>query len=251
MTSHERRETIQQRVVERGEVSIHELEVMYPQYSSMTLRRDLQYLENRGVLKRTHGGAIAVTRLSSNEEIYSLREVRNIQAKASIARKAARYVEPGRTVYFDSGTTMMCLASMLENDRYSIITSGPNIALEVGKRSKAAVTIVGGRLSQNTVSVSGMQALECVRNCNIDVALVATSAFSLGTGFTCGSESEAMLKKLVIEKANTVVMLMDSSKLGKNMAYTFAQLKDIDVLIMEEVPADLRKEAEQMGIEVI
>jgi DeoR family fructose operon transcriptional repressor len=228
----ERRESVRKYILEKGEVQLKELEVKYPNVSSMTLRRDLAYLENEGYIIRTRGGAIPVNRVAGNgEDIYSLRAKENIDEKMKVAKKAVELIETGRSIFIDSGTTMMCLAKLLPDDPLSIITSGPNIALEIIKLHKPSVVIVGGQLSRNTLSTSGITSLNFIRNINIDIAFMATSGFSLESGFTSGNFSECELKKSIIQKARKTIMLMDDRKIDKNMPFTFATLEDIDVLV--------------------
>ena len=128
---------------------LKELEVTFPDCSSMTLRRDLKYLEDTGYVKRTRGGAVALSRLSmSAEDQYSRRALDNTSAKKEIAKKAAKYIESGRSLYLDSGTTLMLFAKEIPDDYFSILTSGPNIALELIKSAKPNVTIIGGTARQ-------------------------------------------------------------------------------------------------------
>ena len=107
----ERREAIKKLLDARGEIHLTDLEALFPDCSSMTLRRDLKYLEDNGLVKRTRGGAVALSRLSiAAEDIYSRRAVENTEAKTVIAKKAAALLESGRSLYLDSGTTLMRFA---------------------------------------------------------------------------------------------------------------------------------------------
>jgi len=249
----QRRDEIKKLLDAKGEVFLAELEEMFPDCSSMTLRRDLKYLEDSGLVKRTRGGAVALSRLSiAAEDVYSRRAVENTDAKAVIAKKAAVLLENGRSLYLDSGTTLMQFAKEIPDDYISILTSGPNIALELIKKNRPNVMLIGGQLSRNTLSVSGAGAGRFLEGINIDVAFMASSGFSLEHGFTSGTYSECDLKREVLKMASKVILLMDSSKVGKNLPYTFGTLADIDVLVSDDqLPAEIVTAAKEQGVTVI
>jgi DeoR/GlpR family transcriptional regulator of sugar metabolism len=246
----ERREIIKNHIIKYGEVKVSELQELFPDLSAMTIRRDLAYLEDKGLIIRTRGGARAIPFASSlREDLYSLREVKNIEAKENIAKKAVKFVEAGRSLYFDSGTTIMSLARILPDENLSILTSGPNIGLEIIKKNNPSVTLIGGLISRNNLSTSGMHCLNFIKAINIDIAFMATSGFSLESGFTSGNLNECQIKEAVIKKARKTIMLMDSSKIDKNLPFTFATLKDINVLICENtLPEKIYKAAEKKGV---
>jgi len=248
-----RREKIKEYIQNKGDVLFNELEKLFPDVSGMTLRRDLSHLEKEGTIIRVRGGAKAISQISGiREDVYSLRAKENIEGKMKIAHKALKFLETGRSIYIDSGTTTMCLVKLLPDDNFSILTSGPNISLEVIKKSNPSVTLIGGCLSRNNVSTSGVHSLNFIKNINIDIAFMATSGFSLKGGFTCGDFNECELKKAVIKKAGKIILLMDSTKADKNMPYTFASLKDIDILICDQkLPEPILKAAEKNGVLVL
>lgn len=249
----ERRDAIKALLNSKGEVLLKDLEVIFPDCSSMTLRRDLKYLEDNGFVKRTRGGAVALSRLSMTaEDVYSRRALENTSAKETIAKKAAVFIEGGRSLYLDSGTTLMIFAKEVPDDYVSILTSGPNIALELIKKSKPNVTLIGGQLSRNTISVSGAGANNFLSGVNIDIAFMASSGFSLQNGFTSGTYTECELKQEVLKRASKVIMLMDSSKIGKSLPYTFGTMKDIDVLVTDdEITDEIKDAAKEMNLEIL
>ena len=253
----DRRKSIFELIEQKGEVSIHELEALFPVVSSMTLRRDLDFLEHDHKIVKIKGGAKSLSHLSRSmlqdvEGDYGQREILNADAKRVIAEKAVPLAESGRSIFIDAGSTMMQLARRLRNGRFSVITNAVNAALELSQNKSATVNLVGGELNRNNLCVSGAGALEHLRNINIDVAFIAASGFSLENGFTNGSFDEYELKRHVISKAKKTVVLMDVTKLGKTMPYTFCRLEDVDVLIMDKPPEpELLEAAEQAGIKIM
>jgi DeoR family fructose operon transcriptional repressor len=248
-----RRESIKKFVNEKGDIQFKELEALFPDVSTMTIRRDLAYLEKEGAILRTWGGVKAVNRvMHAGEDIFSARATENINAKTQIAHKALEFIETGRSIFIDSGTTMMCLAKILQDQYFSILTTAPNIALEIIKNSNTSVALVGGQLSRNNLTLSGANSINFIRNFNIDIAFMAASGFSEKNGFTIGNFDECELKKAVIKKAGRVILLMDGSKMNKNMPYTFAAMKDIDILITDIKPEDsILKLAEKQSVKVL
>ncbi|MFW5976724.1 MAG: DeoR/GlpR family DNA-binding transcription regulator [Bacillota bacterium] len=235
--TNDRREMINQTIQKKGEVKIKELKEMFPDVSGMTLRRDLNYLENEGHIVRIWGGAKSIDHLTeSEEEKYSSRETENIEAKLKIANKAIQLIETGRSIFIDSGTTTMCLAEAMPDKDLSIITSGPNIGMEIIKKNNPSVTLIGGQLNRNNISISGPNAVNFIENINIDIAFMGTSGFSLDSGFTSGNFNECQLKSNIINKARKVIMLMYISKIDKNMPFTFASIEEIDIIVSEKDP---------------
>ncbi len=249
----ERLTMIRQLLDSRGEVSLEELHELHPGCSMMTLRRDLIALEEQGVLKRTRGGGVALSRLTQGVEgRYSLRAQENVEQKNRIARFVAGFLDESRPLYLDSGTTMMCIAKMLRNRPFNILTSGANIAIELASGLRCAVTLLGGQLSPNTLSISGGLAVNAIERVNIDVAIMGTSGFTLQNGFTSGSSSEHDLKRAVIARAREVVAVMDNSKLGKSLPFTFATLGDIGTLVCDSpLPDDIADEAASKGVRIL
>ena len=231
----------------KGEVHLSELLALFPGVSAMTIRRDIDYLEKQGHIVRTRGGAKSINHLTRlKEEVYETRAAENTPAKTEIAQKAIPFLENEQSFYFDSGTTVMCLAKIIPGNHHFMITSGPNIAMQLSKSNTEPVVIVGGKLNPDNLSISGANALDQIKNINVNVAFIATSGFSLQTGFTVGNFDEAELKRTIISRARKTVVLMDSSKLENSLPYTFANLSDVDYLVSEkELPPEIRDAARQ------
>ncbi|MDD3198676.1 MAG: DeoR/GlpR family DNA-binding transcription regulator [Eubacteriales bacterium] len=246
----ERREAINETIQNAGEVKLTDLEKLFPEVSSMTIRRDLEALERQGRIIRIRGGAKSIAHLSMiKEAVYTQRQVSNTPAKNLIADKAAELVSSGRSIYIDSGTTCMSLSQRLPDKNLFVLTPAPNIALELIKNSNIKVNITGGQLNRDTLTLSGFNAVEYVKTINIDMAFMAASAFSLQNGFTCGDYYEAELKRLIIRKAQQVIMMMDSSKINTGMPYTFARLNQIQTLITDDdLPDEYQKAIRQARV---
>lgn len=248
----DRRMLIRQHIDSNGEVSLVELQEVFPDFSLMTLRRDLIALEEEGVIRRTRGGAIALRQVTGAEGLYSHRAMENIGGKMKIARRCLPLLGFDSALFLDSGSTLMCLARLLPDSYRPILTSGVNIALELIKHPSFSVTLLGGQLNSNTLSVSGQIAEDNADIFNIETAVMATSGFSLEEGFSSGTHTENELKRSIIRKAKRVIMLMDTRKLERSMPLTFAALEDIHVLILDAEPSpQLRQACDRAEVELL
>ena len=251
--SNQRRTKIKDYIDSRGEATVAELLALCGSCSNMTLWRDLKQLEEEGSIRRTRGGAISLRLIQPDTEgLYIRRSRENINAKRAIARTAVKYITPGHAIFFDAGSTIMELARLLTDEHYTVITSGANIAIELSQLRSCNAICVGGQLSANTLSFSGPHADAFINSVNVDTAVMATSGFSLKHGFTSGSFTEHELKRSVIAKAEKVIMLMDASKLQRNLPFTFATLNDIDIIITDKpLPEDVMEKCRAAKVKVV
>ncbi len=230
-----RRQLIAELIQAQPFISLKELEERFPDVTSMTLRRDIEYFEKQGELIKVRGGARSMKFITStSDDGYAEREKENYNSKVAIATKSLMFIEKGKSYFIDSGTTTMRLAELIPDEHMTITTPGPNIALELAKKQHPIINLVGGIVNRESISVTGSMAIDFLSDINIDVAFIAPSGYSQNNGFSCGNYAESELKNFIVKKARTVIMLMDTSKLDKNLPYTFCRLSDIDILITDK-----------------
>lgn len=248
-----RRDQVHDILVSKPFTALSELEERFPEVSSMTLRRDIEYFEQAGEVIKVRGGARALRFITQSlEDSFYKRAAENTDSKEKVARAAVPFIETGRSLFFDSGSTVLHMVPLLPDTRLTVSTSDPNIALELVKNEKVVVNVVGGNLSRSNLSLSGKAALDFIAETNVDMAFISPSGFSLDCGFTNGNYNESLLKKAVVEKARFVVMLVLSGKFDKSMPYTFANLSDVNVLITDAEPdAAIREACEAAGVSLI
>lgn len=249
----ERRRLIQDYIQRKQEVTLNELKELVPDVSEMTLRRDIKALEQEGSIIRIHGGAKSINSINMLvEDVFSKRSGVNNDKKQEIGDKAAEYVVSENSIYLDSGSTTMALAQRMPDKRVLISTSGLNIALELLRLQNSTVNIIGGEFDKNSISMAGPQAVKNIWNLNIDTAFIGVSGFSKECGFSCGSAYHCEIKNLVLKKAKRRIVLMDSTKVGKALPYTFAWPEDIDLVITDSaLPDDIRNFLQEKGVEVV
>ena len=248
-----RRTEIRELLQSKPVLSLHELEERFPEVSSMTLRRDIEYFEQQGEAIKVRGGARSMKFITTSmEDAFNLRLHENAGAKEMVARRALSLIETGRSIFLDSGTTVLRLAEAMPDQRITVTTTGLNVAIELMKKDLPIVNIVGGMINRDNITVSGNQALSFLESINIDIAFIVPSGVSAKDGLTCGNYIDCELKKLVVEKARKVVLLMDSSKLNKSLPYTFCSLDAVDCIVTdEELPYDIIERAKQAGITIL
>ena len=249
----ERREAIKGLLAVKPFVSLTELCGMFPDVSEMTLRRDIEYFEERNLAVKVRGGCRSTAFM--NDRAAGARQTRpcvNLAAKRAIAKAAAEYLETGRSIFIDSGTTMRTFTEFVPEKRYSFTTTDPTVALELCRSGVSAVNMVGGRLEGDNRTVTGLQASRFLSDINIDTAILTPTGFSVDSGFTVASFNECELKRIVVSKARRVIMLMDSSKCNKTLPYTFCNVEDTDIIITDAAfPAEYVKAAAKLGSQVI
>lgn len=237
----------------QGEVRLKELEERFPNCSSMTLRRDIISLEQQGLVKRTRGGAVAMSTLMVvTEDSYHKRMEQHTEEKQLVAKKAAALFEPGCSIYLDAGSTMMFLARALPDEYCTVLTSGVNIALELTQKENAIISLLGGQVDKRSISAGWEQSIEVIESLNIDIAFMAPSGFTFESGFTCSTYLECAIKKQVVSKARRSIVLMDSSKFGKNMPFTFANLEDVNMIVTDgRMSPELQKKMKALKVDCI
>lgn len=247
-----RRETIGKYIQEKGAVSVKEVSTLFPEVSLMTIHRDLEKLEDEGLIVRTRGGAMSASQPHSTEAKLETRMQTNVKAKREMASKALKLIHEGSAVFFDAGTSNMALVQALPDIDLNIFTTGPNIALELARLSQPTIHMCGGTLNRSNQAVSGASTLAMLEDINIATAFIGVSGYTAEGGFTCGKEEEMLVKKLVLSKAATKVILMDSSKCGKILPYTFGNLEDVDYVVSDcGLQEDFIRRAEEKGVVIL
>jgi len=201
--------------------------------SPATIRNDLRALEREGVLKRTHGGAIPVSKASFELGTRS-KEVERIEEKRRIAACAETLVEEGDTILLDTGTTTMELARLLTTRKnLTVVTNDIKIALYLEENSGSNIFLLGGMLRRDFHSTMGSCAINQVSDLNVDKAFMATNALCSEKGFTTPALDLANLKRAMIGTASMVTFLVDSQKFGRVTFAQFAKLDDAHTVITD------------------
>lgn len=241
-------------VDKHGKITLHELELAFKDVSSMTLRRDLDRLEKENRVLKVSGGAISVNSvLRAKENDFAERSTFNVEGKQEISNKAISLIAPNSCIFIDGGSTTTFFARALPDDDYYVLTNALVIAETVLRKSKPKVALLGGDLRRGNFITVGDTCLNFIDGINIEIAVMTATGFNKESGtFTCGMQSEASVKRRVIEKADLVIMLIDNSKISKKTPYAFASLSDIDYMVVDdEFPSNLRTVIQNSGVKII
>lgn len=249
----DRIEKIAELIDKRGKLSLEQLTEAFPDVSQMTLRRDLFQLEEEGFIIRVRGGAMSMKEVQkSSPEPYTKKTAVQTDAKMEIARKAAMLIDPDSCIFLDGGTTALYLAKELADIPCNIFTNGIAVAKELAQKKQISINLLGGQLLKDNLSTVSPLAAMYFADTNIEIAIISSTAFTLENGFSCGTQAQADLFKLVIKKAKFVYMMLDSSKIGKIKPYTFARPEQINVLITDDsFPESMKEKFKALNIVVI
>ncbi len=249
----ERIEEIAEILDKRGKMTLEQLEKEFPNVSQMTLRRDLYKLEEDGRIIRVRGGAMSVKEVQKiSGEAYTKKTTINTDAKIVIAQKAATLIDEDSSIFLDGGTTAMYLSKEMPDIKCNVFTNGIAVAMELAQKKNVNITVVGGQLMKDNLSTASPAARDYFAASNFELAIVSATAFTPENGFSCNSQTESDLLKMVFQKARHVYMMLDSSKIGKINPYTFAHISDIDVLITDDqLPREYKTLLEQENVVVM
>ena len=250
MMNHIRQESSRYFIEQQGTVTIKQLQALCPEVSLMTIHRDLDVLARCGAIIKVRGGARSV--LHTGDPGFEERSRENILEKMTIAKKVLPLIQHGSSVFLDASTTNLVLARNLPDISLRIFTTGPNIGMELCRLHEPTITLCSGTINRKNMALSGQNTLDMLEKINIDLALIGVSGCSSEAGFTCGTEGDMMVKRMVIRKARTVVMLCDHGKFSRLMPYTFADFKDVDYLVSDQpLPEAIQLAADAAGVKVL
>jgi DeoR/GlpR family transcriptional regulator of sugar metabolism len=246
----ERYRRIQELLRERQVVRVSTLSELLG-VSEVTIRRDLEHLERRGLLERTHGGAVLVQRMRT-EPGYLDAIVSHPEEKRAIGRAAAALVEPGDTVFLNGGTTTLEVFRHLATPGIRVVTNHVGMALEAGDRDLELI-LVGGQFRAPSSSVVGPLATEALRRVHADKAFIGVEGVSLRSGLTTPSPQEAEIARLMMERTTgQVTVVADHSKLGTVADFVIAPLEDIDRIVVDGgIEDEYREQLAATDVEVV
>ena len=240
---------------EVGSVSVEALRTKLD-VSIATVRRDLQELEERGLLRRTHGGAVPIEPLFYE----AFRHDRSFQdqvgsfaaEKRRIAQAASELISPGDTIALTAGTTttevVRCLHALSD---ITVVTNTVNVAMELSNRKDIKVFVTGGHLRGDWFSLVGPAAVAAMAGLFVDVMFVGVNGIDAQRGLTCSNSDEAEINLNMVRQSKRKIAVADHSKLGVVTNWLICPTDAIDMLITDTDAADSAISAfVERGIEV-
>jgi DeoR/GlpR family transcriptional regulator of sugar metabolism len=220
--------------------------------SEVTVRRDLQDLASRGLLQRSHGGAV-LPQLASPEPPVFQRVTETQMHKAQIGRAAAELIPDGSSVFIGSGTTTAQVARHLAGRKnLTVITNALNVAFELATADGVTVVMTGGVMRKSELSLIGHLAELALREVRVDRAVVGMQALSLENGMTNDHWPEVMTDRAVIQMAPELIVVVDHTKFGQVASALIAPIERISTLVTDsETDATVLDRLRRQSIRVI
>jgi DeoR/GlpR family transcriptional regulator of sugar metabolism len=246
----ERQQQILAHLNRNGRASVAELSRMFG-VSAVTIRADLQLLAAEDLIVRTHGGAVLAPR--APELSLLLRRQQQVAEKERIGSAAARFVANGDAIFLDASSTALTLAHALRQHRdLTVLTHSLVVAQSLLDAPGVSVTLTGGTLQRDTISLLGPDGLAILRKYNIKTGFFGAHGLSFPEGLTDVSPGEAEIKRAVVAMCRQVVALIDATKWGRVGPASFARLEDLHIIVTDtNVPSDLVEKACSLGVRVI
>jgi DeoR/GlpR family transcriptional regulator of sugar metabolism len=234
---------------EHESVEVEQLTALFG-VSKVTVRNDLDDLERKGMLIRTHGGAMLPENLELVRVLANTLEEHKGE-KLAICRAALRFLEPGMNIIIDAGSTTVHLAKLVQAMNLTVVTNSVLVLQELMNSETVELLVAGGMLRKPSLSFMGEPASFVFDQIHANILFLGASGFSIDRGITCTNIIEARTKKHMIKNASKVVFLADSSKLEKMFIANVCDWDAIDYFITDDLPADAIAQLNERGVQVV
>lgn len=202
--------------------------------SKQTLRRDLEKLEKKGLIIRTHGGAMPVKHPSDKHIPFFLREHEQSDAKNAIALKALEFIHDGDTIMLDGTTSAYAIVPHLSAYKdLTVITSSAKASFLLGNMDIKTVC-TGGHMLSKSMSYVGDDALRTIKNYNADTAFFSCRGFSEDGLLSDPSIEENLVRRAMMAQSKKKIFLCNSSKIGNKYLHNLCHISEIDEIICEK-----------------
>ncbi len=244
----ERRMTIAERVVKNGSASVDEL-VELTGVSAMTVYRDIEALEDAGVLVR-HRGQVTAVATGLNEIAASIRVNQNAELKQQVARVVADRIRPGSSIMVDDSTTALWVLRQLDVVPITVVTNSMLVARELERRSGVRLFVTGGEYQAWAEAMLGQNTTDVIAGIRADYCLISASGIS---DLQCFHPYEdcVQVKRAMMASSAESILLLDHTKLNRRALHTFASKTDFDQVIVDALtPSDLIADLRERGVNV-
>jgi len=203
-----------------------------------TIRRDLEKLDNDGLVKKTYGGAVKVE--SFNIDLpFHIRQQTNVECKQYIASIIANMIHDGDYIMLDSSTTALyIIKSILDRKKITLITNSIEILIELCNKSDWNIISTGGVLKEGALSLVGYQAERMVSGFHVDLAVCSCKGIDPEMGITDSNERDCEIKKAFFNSANKRILAVDSSKFDITSFVKVCDINNVDVIVTDKDPGE-------------
>ncbi|QNF32281.1 DeoR/GlpR transcriptional regulator [Adhaeribacter swui] len=247
----DRHQLILQKLKEDGQVNIQELSDLM-EVSGVTIRKDLKLLEDKNLLFRTRGGG-SITNPYAIERPINEKEFIRSDEKQKIAKAALELIGQNDSIIIGSGTTVFQLARCLQPTKHvTVITPAVKVTLELCNRPNVEVLQLGGLIRPNSSSVAGAYAENLLASISCGMLFLGVDGIDLEFGFSIANLTETSLNQKMVEAAQVIVVLADSSKFGRRGLGRVCSLEQVQYIVTDSgVQASTVEKLEERGIKVI
>lgn len=222
--------------------------------SPVTIRRDLDHLNKKGLLSRTHGGAISIDTAINvmPEKNFQEKGIINTAEKRRIAEKAVELIAEDEIIFVNSGSTVLFFVEAIQGKNARIITNNAG-AITCSRDPHVELLILGGEYREQSRSFVGIITLDVLQDINSTHTILGINGVSLERGLTTSVLQECSVNQTMISNTNgKVIVLADYSKIGRISNFVTASLDSIDILITDsKAPKEILEQLEERGIQVI
>jgi len=250
-TAVERQATILRNLHANGRVMVAELSDLL-RVSEVTVRSDLDQLSRRGLLVRTHGGAVKTDLLVHDVPLFE-KAKKHYDEKQRIGAVAASLVHEGEIVTLDSGSTTLAVAQHLKmKHNLTVITNSLAVANELSPISGIATILTGGSIRRESLSLVGPHAEATLREHFADKVFLGVDGFDVHAGLTTPNLDEARLNRMMLDMSREAIVVTDASKFGRRSMCRIAETERLQKVITDSaIPQADAEHLRSVGIEVI
>lgn len=258
MSRNERLNVVLQLITEAGEMSV-ETAAAQLGVSVATTRRDFDHLASRQLVTRTHGGAVAIG--AGNELPLAYKVAKQDDAKQMIGRACASLVQPDMVIGINGGTTSTEAGRAIASSAHlkpssdgptvTIVTNALSVATELVLRPHMRVVVTGGVARPQSYELYGPLANPVLEQVVIDIAFIGVNGVDPFNGAMANHEGEAAVSRLFAERARKVVVIADSTKIGKTSFARILPVEQIDAIITDAMPKEYESAFRDRGVEII
>lgn len=250
----DRHQRILEILAQEGQITVAELSETFD-VSSVTIRSDLSQLAEMGKVIRNHGGARLAAERMRQEQTYATRQRNNADQKRCIGEEAAALVCSEDAILLDSSTTAVAVGTALKKrtdlENITVVTTGIWTALELLGTPHIQVVLLGGQVRDTTGSITGLFTEDILSRFNFSIVFLGAWGITLEEGVTDTHLAEVELKNKIIDRSESVYVVIDGSKFGRLALASFASLNEIDGIITDpNAPEDVIAALRERGIDV-
>lgn len=250
MYQEERLKLITDYVNQKKQVSTNELSKKF-NTSLVTIRSDLNILSNKGLLVKTHGGAVTNSYRINDIIPSDVKYKKNSAEKRKIAKIADRYVNDGDVIILDSGSTTLELARVLQAKDLTVFTNDLQIGMILSKNSNVRLNMSGGELIRGVYTLAGHETENYFKKISVDKLFLSCDALDVDFGLSNRDRKEIGFKQAMIDNSKEITLLIDHTKLNSKVLAHVADIWELDRMIVDQISDEDYQLYSRYGVEII